>query len=231
MSLVKGRVVSNTLNVLMPDWMQNSHAAITGQERGRGVTWDASWTMCPRHKGQGQWGKALHSTQTRTTPHPLMGVCYSLDRQTGNGIPQKWPPATAGGKALCCKWLSPVPWCLNHAGQQHCPCLQGFSLGCHCPLCAADQGSTAAWWAVPPPLKGRNSTCSLPILTEAGRLAGPGTATLNLCVNARITPKHLRDPCRIHNWKKVFLSSRYRQNKTWPILIHFIRSFSVEYAE
>lgn len=66
--LVNRRAVSDTLNVLMPDWMQNSHAAITGHRSGRGVTWDAFWTMCPMHKGQGQRGKALHSTHRHVPP-------------------------------------------------------------------------------------------------------------------------------------------------------------------
>lgn len=102
----------STLNVPMQNWMQNSHAAITGHKSGRGVTRDAFWTMCPIHKGWGQRGKALlgvhkkclaFNTQTRATPpQPLTGVCYS-GQQTGNEIPQKWPPATVGGKGLSCE--------------------------------------------------------------------------------------------------------------------------------
>lgn len=51
MSLVNLRAVSDRLNVLIQNWMQNSHAAITGHKTGRGVTWDAFWTMCPIDKG------------------------------------------------------------------------------------------------------------------------------------------------------------------------------------
>lgn len=86
MSLVNLRAVSHALNVLMQNRMQNSHATITGQKSGRGVTWDAFWTMCPMHKGWGQRGKALldvpkkcsRSIQTRATPpQPLTGVGHS----------------------------------------------------------------------------------------------------------------------------------------------------------
>lgn len=143
--------------------------------------------------------------QHRHVP-PLLNPWWALatlDRQTGNEIPQKWPPAIVGGKALCCKGASPVPWCLNSAEQQQCPCLQGFPVHCHYSPCAAEQGSVAAWLGCSSSTEGQEQHL-LPTLTEMGHLAGSGTATMNLCVNARITPKHLCDPCRIHNWKKVF---------------------------
>lgn len=108
MSLVNQGSFS-TLNVLMQNWMQNSHAAITGHKSGRGVTWDAFWTMCLIRKGWGQRGKALlgvhkkclaFNTQTRAALlNPSWGFA-ALSRQKGNEIPQKRPPATVGGKAL-----------------------------------------------------------------------------------------------------------------------------------
>lgn len=135
MSLVNWRAVSNTLNVLMQNWMQNSHAAITGHKSGRGVTWDAFWTMCPIHKGWVQRGKALlgvhkkclafHTQIRATPPQALMGVCYSgqADREwnpTGVATSYSWREGTLLRRGEQ----------HNSAGQQQCPCLQGFPLCC-----------------------------------------------------------------------------------------------------
>lgn len=90
MSLVNLRAVSDTLNVLMQNWMQNSHAAITGHKTVRRVTWDAFWTMCPIHKGWSQSRKALgvsvrnalHSTHRHVPPLLTLGWGFAaLDRQ------------------------------------------------------------------------------------------------------------------------------------------------------
>lgn len=103
---------------------------------------------------------ALHWAQ-RHVPSFLnpMGVCYSgqADRE--------WSPTEVASshswrEGTLLPGASPVPWCLNSAGQQQCLCLQGFPLRCHCSPCAVNKAVLLPGWAVPPPLKGRSSTCS-----------------------------------------------------------------------
>lgn len=139
MSLVNQRAVSNTLNVLMQNWSKTailpSQGIKVGEESlGMHFGQCALYTRAGSREGRPCWvstRNALHSTHRHMPPllKPWWGF-VTLDRQTGNEIPQKWPPATVGGKAFCCKGASPVPWCLNSAGQQQCPCLQGFPLCC-----------------------------------------------------------------------------------------------------
>lgn len=164
MSLLNQRVVSNTLNVLMQNWMQNSHAAIIGHRSGRGVTWDAFWTMCPVHKGWSQRGKALlgaHrrrlalNTETRATPsQPDGSLLLWTGRQgmkyhrTGHqlqleGRQAQFPDAfiLLGSSSACA-----------YRGRLHCTATV--------PLVLLNKAALLPHWAVPPPLKGRSSTCS-----------------------------------------------------------------------
>lgn len=102
MSLVNRRAVSNILNVPMQNWMQNSHAAITGHKSGRGVTWDAFWTIVPYTQGLGQRGHLVgcpqempciqHTDTCHPSSTPDRGWLLWTDRW--NEIPQKWPAAT-----------------------------------------------------------------------------------------------------------------------------------------
>lgn len=165
MSLVNRRAVSDTLNVLMQNWMQNSHAAITRPKSGRGVTWDAFWTMCPIHKG---WGReeglvgipkkclALSTETCAILPQPNGGLLFWTSRQGMKSHRSGLQPQLEGGHSAA----RGKPWCLNSAGQQQCLCLQGFPLRCHCSPCAVNKAALLPGWAVPPLLKGRSSTCS-----------------------------------------------------------------------
>lgn len=139
----------------------------------RAWKWERSHSGCildnvPYTQGPGpvREGLAFH-TQTRTTsPQPLMGVCYSWQAD------REWNPTqvstSRGGKSLCCKGLSPFPWWLSSAGQQQCPCLQGFPLGCHCSPCAA------TWLGCSSSTEGQEQHLLPPHPDfEVGHLAGP----------------------------------------------------------
>lgn len=162
MSLVNLRAVSERLNMLVQNQMQNSHAAITGHKTGRGVTWDPFWTICPIHKGWGRKGRpcwvslrnASHSTY-RQVP-PLLNPWWefaTLDRQTRNEIAQKWPPAVVGGQAQ-------FPDALILLGSNSPHAYRGSHCTATIPLVLLNKAVLLPGWAVPPPLKGRSSICS-----------------------------------------------------------------------
>lgn len=201
MSLVNWRAISNTLNVLMQNWMQNSHAAITGHKK-----WERSHLGCildnvpytqglgPEREGLVGCPQEMPCIQYTDTCHPSSspdgGLLLWTSRQ-GMKSHRSGHQLQLEGRHSAARGQAQFPDALILLGSNSAHAYRGSP-------CAAEQGSTAAWLGCSTSTKGQQQHL-LPILTEVGCLAGPGTATLNLCVNARITPKHLCDPCIIHN--------------------------------
>lgn len=160
----------------------------------------ALYTRAKNREGRPCWvsvRNALHSTHRyHPSSTPDGGLLLWTGRQgmkshRSHQLQLEGRHSAARGKAQ-------LPDALILLGSNSARAYRGLPACCHCSPCVAEQGSAAAWLDCSSSAQGQEQHL-LPILTEAGQLAGPGTATLNHCVNATPTPKQLHDPCRIHN--------------------------------